>query len=51
MNSVWIEDNRIMDNLRGLLGERYINKILNDWFRNWYEVKNRVDERIAESVP
>src|SRR5678815_6092076 len=39
-----------MDNLRGVLGVRRINKMRNELIREWCGVKKGVNERINESM-
>ena len=39
-----------MDNLRGLLGIRRMNRIQNEWIRELCRAKKGLDERIDESV-
>ena len=39
-----------MDNLRGLLGIRKMDRILNEWIRELYRVMKGVDEKIDESI-
>ena len=39
-----------MDNLRGLLGIRRVDRVLNTWLSELYEVKKGLDGRIDESM-
>ena len=53
---IWKEkerpNNRVvqMDNLRGLLGIRRMDKVLNAWIRELCRMTKRVDKRINEDV-
>ena len=52
--TLWKEKSRIralqMDNLRGLLGIRRMDRIPNVWIRELCGVKTGIDERIDEGV-
>ena len=39
-----------MDNLRGLVGIRRMDRVLNVWIREFCRVKNSLDEKIDEGV-
>ena len=39
-----------MDNLRGLLGIRRVDRVPNEWIRELYRVKKGLDETIDEVI-